>query len=169
MASGKGTVSKYLEEKYGAKVYRFSDTLRNILDILHIECNRANLSNLSSIIRQNFGEDAISKAIAESVKIDNNEVLVVDGARRPEDLKYLSEIVGFKLVFVEADMEKRYERIVKRGENMDDNIKTFEDFKKDHKREAEFQARELRNISDAVIDNNGDQENLYRQADGLIK
>ena len=35
--SGKGTVAKILKEKYGASVYRFSDVLREILDLLFVE------------------------------------------------------------------------------------------------------------------------------------
>ena len=168
MASGKGSVSSYLEEKHNAKTYRFSDVFRNILKILHLSESRGNISDLSSMVRKTFGEDIISKATAESVKKGGSEIIVVDGVRRPDDLKYFKKMPEFKLVFVDTDIEKRYERIVKRGENSDDNTKKLEDFKKDHKREAESQAKDLKNIADKIIDNNGTIESLYRQVDEIV-
>ena len=57
MASGKGTVAKYAATKYGAKSWRFSTMLRDVLDRLLLEQSRDNLQNLSTVLRQNFGEE----------------------------------------------------------------------------------------------------------------
>lgn len=169
MASGKGTISGYLEKKYGAKTYRFSDVLRNILKILYVEESRGNISDLSSVVRKTFGEDIISKAAAENIKEIDNEIVILDGARRPDDLKYLKEMPEFKLVFVDTDIDNRYERIIKRGENLDDNAKTPEEFKRDHEREAESQASVLKNMADIIINNNGTIEDLHKQVDEILK
>jgi len=169
MASGKGTVAKYVMAKYGAKSFRFSTMLRDVLDRLSLEQSRNNLQILSTILRQNFGEELFARVIAEDVKKAVDEVIVIDGVRRLADIKYLKEIPQFKLAYLEADMQKRFERIIKRGENSDDAKKTFEDFKKAHEDESELQIKDLKNHADFLIDNNGAYEDLYRQVDKILR
>ena len=169
IASGKGSFAKYAKEKYGAEIYRFSDVFRKILDILGLEQNRKNMSDLSLTLRTTFGEDVLAKAIAEEVKKTDKEIIIVDGVRRIEDIKYLKEITGFKLVFVDADLKNRYERLIKRGENLDDDNKTFEEFKKDAERNAELKISTLKDYADEIIDNNKDIQNFYQQINGIFK
>ena len=72
------------------------------------------------------------------------------------------------MVYLETDLEKRFERIKERGENSDDNDKTFEEFKKDHEREAEQEIKKLKIQADFIIDNNGSFEDLYEQINKII-
>ena len=168
ISSGKGTITKYLTDKYGASSCRFSTILRDILDRLHMEHSRENMQKLSTMLRQNFGEDIFAKVIAEDIKKDKSKIIIIDGVRRLDDIKYLRQLPEFKLVFVKADMKKRYERIIQRGENPDDKNKTFEEFKKDHQRETETQIKNLKNYADILIDNNGSLEELHKQVDRII-
>lgn len=168
IASGKGTVAKYVVKKYKGNAHRFSTMLRDVAKRMHLEENRDNLQKISTMLREYFGEDILSKTIYFDVQNDKNKVVVIDGVRRPSDLKYLRKIAGFKLVYIEAEMEKRYERIVKRGENTDDTKKTFKEFQKDHGKEAEKQIRGMRSKADVVVDNNGNFKELYRQVDKII-
>lgn len=169
MASGKGTVAKYAAEKYSAKTRRFSTMLRDVLDRLSLEQSRDNMQKLSTILRQNFGEELFAQVMAEDAKKEEGEIVVIDGIRRLADIKYLKEIPQFKLAYLEADMQKRYERIVKRGENADDAKKTFDDFKKAHENESELQIKDLKGHADFLIDNNGSYEDLYGQVDKILK
>ncbi len=169
MASGKTTVARYLQEKYGATIYRFSDILRDTLKRLHKENERKNLQDVSTMFRSVFGEDALAKAVAEDVKSDDNKIIAVDGVRRLGDIKHLKKIGGFKLVYMETDLEICHQRISRRNENVDDFGKTLEEFKKDRQREAEQQIRELKNLADVVIENNGTLNELYQQIDELVK
>ncbi len=169
ISSGKGTAAKYLIEKHGASSHRFSTMLRDILNRLYIEHSRENMQNLSTALRQNFGEDTLAKVILEDIKNDKNQIIAVDGVRRPEDIKYLAELPEFKLVFIKADIEKRYERIIKRGENPDEKNKTFEEFKKDNQGEADVKIKELESRADIIINNNGGLEELYKQIDEIVK
>ncbi len=168
LAGGKGTVAKYIEEKYGGSSYRFSTMLRDILQRIYLPDSRENMQKLSTILRQNFGEDTLAKVIAEDVKSDNHNIIAIDGVRRPVDIKYLKEIPGFKLVYIATDIKNRYKRIVKRGENPDDATKTLEQFKKDQEGEADAQIRNMKDHADFVIDNNGTFEELYKQIDEII-
>lgn len=169
MACGKGTVAKYIENKYNASSYRFSTMLRDVLKRLYIEEKRENIQILSTILRQNYGEDLFAKVMAEDVEKDNNKVIVIDGIRRLSDIEHLKKISEFKLIYIDADIKKCYERIIQRGENIDDNEKTFEEFEKEHFQESESQIKDLKNCADQVVDNNMDYEYLYGQIDKLVE
>lgn len=169
ISSGKGTAAKYLVEKYAGSTHRFSTMLRDVAKRMYLEENRENLQKISTIFRQNFSEDILSKVIFHDTQNDEHEVVVVDGVRRFSDIEYLKTLPEFKLVYIDASLEKRYERIVGRGENADDSSKTFEEFKKDQEQEAESQIRDLKGKADFVLDNNGSLEDLYAQIDKIIK
>lgn len=167
LAGGKGTVAKYIVEKHSGNSHRFSTMLRDILSRIYLPDSRENMQKLSTILRQKFGEDTLAKVMAEDVKKDIHEVIAVDGVRRPADIRYLKEIPGFKLVYIETSIENRFERIKKRGENPDDATKTLEQFKKDQEGEADAQIRNMKDHADFVVDNNGTFEDLYKQIDDI--
>src|SRR3989344_8173343 len=154
LSSGKGTAAKYLKEKYNSNSYRFSTILRDIINRLYLPETRGNLQNISTVLRENFGQDVLSKVIAEDVKNDPNEIVVVEGVRRPTDITYLREIPGFHLIYITAESKLRWERLVKRGENEDDMEKTYEEFLKDEQAEADILIKELGKSAEYTIYNN---------------
>jgi dephospho-CoA kinase len=169
MACGKGTAAKYICEKHNGSSHRFSTMLLDVLQRMHLDANRENLQKISTVLRENFFDDILSSVIAKDVENDPHEIIAIDGVRRLADIAYLKKLEGFRLVFIEADLEKRYGRIIGREEKCDDKQKTFEEFKNDHKREAELQICDLKDKADFVIDNNGNFEELYKQIDEIIK
>lgn len=168
IASGKGTICQYLKEKHNASVYRFSTILRDILDRLYLEQSRDNLQDLSLDLRKRFGDDLLALVIAKDVENEKNEIIAIDGVRREPDIKYLKELPGFHLVYIDADQKIRYERIVKRGENSDDTQKTFAEFKKDEKKEAEQQIKGVAKLAELTLDNNGTLDELYQQIEEIL-
>lgn len=169
MASGKGTVAKYIMEKYPCNEHRFSTSLRDILDRLYLEQSREHMSHLSTALRKTFGEDLLAKVIFNDVQKDEKDIVVIDGVRRTDDIVHLRTLPHFKFVYIETDMRVRYDRIIRRAENSDDGRKTFEQFQNDHKLETEVQILGLKNIADFVVDNNGSIEDLYAQIDKIIE
>jgi len=168
ICAGKGTIVKYLTEKQNAASYRFSTMLRDLLARLYLPVSRENMQNISTVIRQNFGEDIMAKVIAEDVKNDKNNIIIVDGVRRVPDIKYLREIPGFKLVRIMADSETRFKRLISRKENPGDENKTYEKFLADHKNEADAQVPIIMAQADLEINNNGSLDNLYKQVDQIV-
>lgn len=168
LSSGKGTAAAYLKEKYGAPSHRFSTMLRDILNRLYLDISRHNMQELSRILRETFGQDTLAKVIAADVKNEPAELVTVDGVRRLADIKYLKEISGFYLIYLTADPKIRYERIIKREENTDDTHKTFKQFQKDEKAEAELQIRETAKSADFTINNNGTLKELYKQIEDIL-
>ena len=169
ISCGKGTVTKYLKEKHAAETFRFSTMLRDVLTRLYLEHSRENMSGLSTVLRDFFGQDLMAKVMAKDVVNSQADLIVVDGIRRMEDIKYLRALPNFKLVSIEADMKTRYERLIERGENSDDKNKTWEDFVADHQLETELTILDTMKVADIVINNDGNLEALQRQLDNLVK
>lgn len=168
MASGKGTIAKHVTVEHKASTRRFSTILRDLLDRVYLDQTRENISTISTILRKSFGEDLLAKAMYHDTQNDDHEIVVVDGVRRLADIAYLRELPHFKLVYVEAEMENRYERIVKRGENADDSTKTLDQFKKEHELETELQIRDLKNYANYIVNNDGVYADLYGQIEKII-
>ncbi|MCK5026865.1 MAG: AAA family ATPase [Candidatus Pacebacteria bacterium] len=169
MGSGKSAVARYLTEKYGAVSYKFSTSLRDILDKLQLEQSRKNLGELSTILRKTYGEDLFAKTVSQEVSKDTHNVIVVDGVRRLSDIKFLQELPEFKLFYIKGSLESRYGRIAKRTQNVDDKGKTFEIFQKEQKQEAEVEILELESYADIIIENNGTLEDLYAEIDVAVE
>lgn len=168
MSCGKGTIAEHMKGKYHSSTHRFSTVLRDVLDRLHLEQSRGNIQILSEILRKSYGEDIFAKSMLHDVEGDSGDIVVVDGVRRIEDIGFLRELSHFKLIFIEADMRVRYERLTGRRENSDDQVKTFEEFKREHEADSELQIRELKNYADYVVDNNGSYLDLYHAIDAIV-
>lgn len=169
MVAGKTTAATHLIEKYGAQSYRFSTILRDVANRLHIENSRNNLASLSTILREQFGQDLLAKVVGKDVQESNEDLIVIDGVRRLEDIRYLKELPEFTLVYISLDIQERYNRILTRRENPDDADKTFEEFQKDNNAEAESEIPELEKHAGLIIDNSGVVEDLYTELDKLVK
>ncbi|MFA6215199.1 MAG: AAA family ATPase [Patescibacteria group bacterium] len=169
IASGKGTVCRYLETKHGASVFRFSTMLRDILNRLYLEQNRTNMQNVSLALRQTFGDDLLASVVAKDVTNSPAKIIAIDGVRREPDIKYLRELPGFHLIEIAADQKIRWQRIIKRGENADDAKKTLAELRQDELKEAEQQIKEVAKLAEFILDNNGTLDELHRQIEEILQ
>lgn len=163
LASGKGTICQHLKNKYNVNSYRFSTMLRDILTRIYVDNSRENLQDLSTFLRGRYGQDIMSKVIAKDVQNDQNEIVAVEGIRRPTDITYLQELNGFHLIYITADPKIRWQRMVLRQENADDANKTFEQFLKDEQAEADMLIKDLGKQATYTIVNNGTIEQFYNE------
>lgn len=168
IASGKSTVTEYLKTKHNAVTFRFSDMLRDVLKRLHVDNSRTNLQLLSTMLRQNFGEDLMSKVLAADVAESTQPLIITEGVRRPTDITYLKKLPGFALITLNADAKTRFERLTSRSENADDRSKTWEQFQTDAQQEPEQKIKEVAMSAQFVVDNNGTMEELFRQIDEIV-
>ncbi|MCK5212069.1 AAA family ATPase [Candidatus Parcubacteria bacterium] len=169
ISSGKGAINKYLEKNYHAKTFRFSTILRDVLDRIYFSNSRQNIQLLSTILRQNFGENVLSKVMAKDVENAKKNIISIDGIRRQADIECLKKIKGFILIQVQAGPKTRYERLIARNENKGDTNKSYEEFLADSKKEADADIPKVMKTADYAIDNNGTLKNLHDQIDKLIK
>lgn len=169
IASGKGTIAKHITETHNGSAHRFSTSLRDVARRMHLEESRENLQKISTLFRDNFDGDILSRVVCHDVEADVHQVIVIDGVRRMADIKYLKSLPGFKLVYIEADLDTRYHRITKRRENSDDAQKTYAEFVADNEKEAESQIKDLKNYADFVVNNESTFLELYHQVDKIIE
>lgn len=168
MGSGKGTVAKYIKEKYDGGHYSYSMIARDVLDRLYLEHIRENTSGISTVLRNKFGDDLFARVMSKDVEKDSKEIVVVDGVRTPADIEYLKKIATVTLLYIETDIQSCYERILKRQDKPDDSSKTFEKFEEEHTLETETRIKNIKQHADFVIDNNGTKEKLFQKIDNII-
>ena len=165
IASGKETIARYIIKKYGGVLFRFSDPLREIIARMHLPADRQNYHKISMALREHFGQDALSRIIYDDIKKSKDKIIVLDGIRRKSDIKYLKNIKGFNLIFIDAEIGIRFKRLKVRREKADDKRKTLGIFKKEHESEVERKIKQLKKEADFIIDNNSDREALFQQID----
>lgn len=168
MGSGKGTVAKYIKEKYNGSHHSYSMIARDILDRLYLEHIRENTSGISTVLRNKFGDDLFARVMSKDVERDSKEVIVVDGIRTLSDIEYLKKIAALTLLYIETDIRNCYERILKRQDKPDDLSKTFEKFEEEHALETETRIKSFKQHADFVVDNNGTKEELFQKIDNII-
>lgn len=169
IAAGKNAMADYIAKKHHGRSYRSSEVLRDILQRMNLAETREHMQKVSTMIREYFGDDIISRVAAADLKKIKNRIVAINGVRRLADIGFLKKDFAVKLIYVEADAKKRYARLCERAENQDDSAKTFSQFKKDHTREAEQQIKGLKNEADFVVENNGTRKEFYRKIDEVIK
>jgi dephospho-CoA kinase len=171
LGAGKGTVVEYLKQK-GFGHYSSSGILKEILAGLGFPATRQNMSELADELMKKHpgGVLTLSYERAEEAGIKD---YVLESIHRISEADYIHS-VGGKILGVDADIEKRYARAVKREEGEKDNV-TFEQFVADTKREEEGATgtgpniRAVLKIADAVVMNNGTQEELFVQVEKALK
>jgi len=168
IGAGKTTVGEYIKKKHNGKAFKFSEPLRDILKRLNLEETRANVQNLSTALRETFGQQLLSSVLLLDIKKSDSQVIIIDGIRRLEDIEFFKNLPEFLLIYIEAPERMRFGRIVGRGENFGDSTKTFEQFQKDNQAETELMIHKLKDVAKEVIDNSGTPEDLYARIDAVI-
>lgn len=168
MASGKGIVAKYLNEKHGARVYKYSSLLRELLDTADIDKSRKNLTVLGTKVREMFGRYAMTDVLIWRVLNSEEKIVVVEGIRHKDEVEAWKRLKNFVLVAVDADAKIRYERLTARNENVGDAQKSFEEFARDSEAGTEEQIVETIAAADEKIINNASLEEFLAQIDALV-
>jgi dephospho-CoA kinase len=167
--SGKGTLANLLQEKYGARVFRFSSILSDILERLDIEKTHNNLIQLSIILRDKFGEDTLKRAMVADILKSDAPLVVIDGIRRGGDIENLDKLGSLRIINITVPVETRYERMTKRGEKVGENSLTFEEFKTINMAPTEVTIADVESRAWKTIDNSGTMEELEKRVEEIVK
>lgn len=169
IGAGKGTVTQYTVDQYNATQMRYSKILQDILERLSLDYDRKNLAILAESLRHTFGGAVLSRALLADIAKDESAVVVFEGIRKKDELDHLRTLDNFYFLYVDAEMETRYRRLIQRNEKMDDKVKSFDDFKKDHLRPADKDVPLLMEEADFIVDNNGSADDAQKQIDVIMK
>ncbi len=175
-AAGKGEVAKYLQKK-GFLYYSLSDVIRDEATKRRLEHSRENLIKLGNELRENFGADYLAKQINKKIleyekDSPQRNFFVIDSIRNPYEVKELRKNKNFVLIGVDAPIELRFERLVKRNRLGD--AKTLEEFRQQEQKEnlendTYQQLDAVFKLADKVIINNGSLSELHNKTGALLK
>ena len=165
---GKGTLADTLTQRYGAGYFRFSAVIGDILSRLAIEKTRENFIKASVALRQAFGEDVFSYAVETAALAAPQDIVVIDGIRRPEDIVALEPLPHFHLIAIEADAQLRYERMKKRGEKATEANLTWDQFLADEQAPTERGIPFVMERAKYRLSNNGSREAFEQAAQALL-
>lgn len=171
ICSGKGTVIKILE-KYGFASFSTSDRIREYLRANNLEVTRENLHNYANELREKFGHEVLVKRSMDLAQKERCEKVIIDAMRHPDEVKYLKDKYGAKVLGINATPEKRFELMLIRGR--DGDPKTWEEFRRydqaeaGHKSEHGQQVKEALALADLIIENNGILEDLEKEVKGKV-
>jgi dephospho-CoA kinase len=166
IASGKTIVSEYLVSEKGARYYRFSDVLKDLLLRVHKPNNRENLQNIGLAIRKVFGDGILAQALREDIAADKSGLIVVDGIRYQDEFDMVKGLGGI-VIFVTAPQRMRYERVIKRATRGEARI-SLEEFQRSEEKETERFIDLLGSKADIIIENTGSIADLKKRVESAV-
>lgn len=169
--AGKGTVSDYLIEKYGAIHYGTSKILRRTLEDLHLPVTRDNLTKLALVLKEGYGPSVVIDSLIMDMEKNGSDIIIADGIRMHGDVEPFRKKYGknFFLVYVTADARKRYERIKKRKEKDGEDKLTFIEFLAEEAKLTEISIHEIGKQADFTLNNDKGKKELIEQTEKMLK
>jgi dephospho-CoA kinase len=169
--AGKGTVSDYLIEKYGAIHYGTSKILRRTLEDLHVPITRDHLVKLALVLKEGYGPSIIIDALIQDMEKNGSDIIIADGIRMHGDVEPFRKKFGknFFLVYVTADLKLRYERTKARKQNAGEDEATFEQFLEEEGKLTEVSIHEIGRQADFKMLNNATEQELISQTEEMLK
>ena len=166
---GKGTAVEYFLKQHDGESFRYSTRLTQTLKQYRIPDDRKNLQDLSTLLRQRWGEDLLARNMLQDCLDSPKRYVVIEGIRRPSDVELVIKEFGdrYTLVWIEAEAEVRYERMRRRTEKVGENVMAWEEFLKREEAEPERQLDVIKAAARYHIDNNGTQERYLAQLASL--
>ena len=174
-ASGKGEAADYLKLK-GFAYFSLSDALREEATKRGLSHERETLISLGNILRKQNGPqylaEKINNKIKDNLKNGKGKNFIVDSIRSPYEARELLKNKDFLLIGIEAPINLRFERLLKR--NRAGDAKTLQEFKEQEEKENtknqnSQQLDETIKLAGKIIKNDDSLEELHNKIDGLLR
>ena len=164
--AGKGEVALYFIKK-GYTYFSLSDLIREELKKKCQEESRDNLIKTGNKLRERFGADVLARRVMKRIR----GKAVVDSIRNPKEVEYLREKGEFILLAIDAPLELRYKRVMKRGRaESATTIQKFAEKEREEVTDSE-KGQQLGNcmkMADFRIDNDGSLKELHQKLEKLL-
>lgn len=164
--SGKGTVSDYLIQHYGAEHFGTSKILKRTVSDLHLPLTRDNFIKLALVLKEGFGSSVVIDSLIQDIESKSQSNLVIaDGIRMHDDVRPFQAKYGanFQLIYVTANMKLRYERTKLRKEKDGEDKMTWQGFIAEEARLTEVAIHEVGLQADYTINNDDGPQELEAQ------
>ncbi len=167
IASGKDTVAEYLQKK-GFEAVSLSDILRKIMRKEGIEVTIPNMTHYGNNLREKFGCDYLAKQAYKKLKGKN---AVLTSIRQVGEIEYLRQFSDFTLLKLDAPIEVRLDRLVKRSRPGD--VKNMQELQEIEQKQADgtgggMNMNKCFSMAEVEIINDGSFEDLYKEVDSVV-
>lgn len=168
LSSGKDVLADHLEEKFGLMHISTGDIVREIAQMQKGSVERPVLYEVANDLRQTYGGGVLVERAIDRYhnSIRNYAGVVITGIRSLGEAKAIKELGG-KLVFIDAPIELRYERMQKRERDGEARL-TLEAFKAREEKElssgltdADFNISQISQLADLKLENTGTLEEYF--------
>lgn len=161
IGSGKTTVGRYLESRYGFQYLRYSEVLAAWR--AGDPESKAHLQSVGWEVMVGEMQGELNRRLV--VRITPGADVAVDGLRHPLDFETLSSTFSesFHLLYIDSPAKLRFERLNQKGKYAD-----FDSFNAADSHPVERQIDSLRANAALVIDNQGSLHDLYATVDAAI-
>jgi len=171
--AGKDAVALYLEERYGFANFSTSDEIRYVARERGLSTERPVLFEIANEIRMSHGLGEWARRALVRAKKSGKENTAITAIRHPCEIEALrEEDRDFIMLAVDAERERRYERLSGRGRPGDninyDEFVRQEEAELTHPDPAGQQIRACIEASDHRIMNDGTLEELDVLVDRLM-
>lgn len=173
IASGKGAAKYYLVNK-GFSHIRLTDPIIDEIEQQRLDpTERENWLKVAVDMRKKNGKSVLAEMASKRIK--DGGKYVIDPLRYPEDIKFFKENYDAFTFFIDAPPEVRYKRTYY---NPNGYGISKEEFKRRDDREMnpsgkdkEFlpNINECKELSDFVVENDGNLDHLNERLDGLMQ
>jgi dCMP deaminase len=167
--AGKTVAADYLQSK-GFAFHSLSDEIREELARQGGEATRERLIELGNRLRAEHGPAVLAERIKAKLRPDRN--YVVDSIRNPYEVRALRATGDFQLLYLDAPVEVRYERVRQRGGPR--TPVSREQFIEQEEREmssdnhANQQLRACFDVADATVRNDSTIEEFKLKIDSVV-
>jgi dCMP deaminase len=161
--AGKGEFVDYLSDR-SFEVLSLSDSIRDELVRRGLEETREQMIDVGREMRAEGGPGALARALVQKLGSDRN--YAIDSVRHPAEVDVLREHTpDFKLVWVEAPLELRFQRILERGRPGDpetlEAMQALEERELESQDVAGQQLNAVQAMADFVVRNEAGLPELY--------
>ncbi len=168
--AGKGEVVRFLEAR-SFYALSLSDVIREELKRQGVEETRERMIEAGNALRKAEGPGALAERLVAGLVSDRN--YVIDSVRHPSEVEVLRKRTSrFKLLWVEAPLETRFDRLKSRGRGGDpetaEELESLEGRELGSDDPAAQQLLAVRDLADCTISNAGSLEQLQRSVHEIL-
>ena len=167
IASGKSTVANFFVAQ-GFAYFKLSDIIRQEIKDRDLVLDRTTLQDVGNELRQKFSGAVLAMRVAEKI-MEQGCSAVVDGVRNPDEVFYLRDKLGAKIIKLESDYQTRLKRYLSRAGQRGEDKATPQDFAQVNSRDLGAgegahgqRVKETMELANVVFSNNGSVDKLHR-------
>jgi len=173
ISSGKSLVASYLKS-LGYVYFSLSDIVRRETIKRGLELTRKNLQDIGNSLREEKGGQILAEMTLDL--ITDQELIVVDSIRNPQEIEFLKDNLEAKIIGITAPDELRLNWYLERAHERGEDGATVEDFNRANNRDLGIgehstgqQVERCLELSDFLVENLGSKEDILEKINIILE